>query len=81
MWLSVEKKQHLYLMIMTTDDEVADALDELQPSKRRLAAVYNRWSQEQIPGAGDAMVEWLRIFRLAVREGDQRNVVIIPILH
>lgn len=81
MWLSVEKKQDLYLLIMTTDDQVADALDELEPNKRRLAAVYNRWSQKRVPAAGDAMVDWLRIFRLAVREGDQRNVVIIPILH
>jgi hypothetical protein len=55
MWLSVEKKQDLYLLIMTTDDQVADALDELEPSKRRLAAVYNRWSQKRVPGAGDAI--------------------------
>jgi hypothetical protein len=81
MWLSVEKQQHLYLMIMTTDDRVGDALDELEPSKRRLAAVYNRWSHERVPAAGEAMVDWLRIFRLAVREGDQRHVVIIPIQH
>jgi hypothetical protein len=81
MWLSVYKKQHLYLLIMTTDDQVADALDELELNERRLAAVYNRWSsQKRVPGAGDAMVDWLRIFRLAVREGDQRNLVIIPIL-
>jgi hypothetical protein len=81
MWLSVEKKQHLYLQIITADGAVADALDDLQPSKRRLAAAYNRRSQKRVPGAGEAMVDWLRIFRLAVREGDERNVVIIPHLH
>jgi hypothetical protein len=81
MWLSVEKNQSLYLMIMTTDDRVADALDELQPSKRRLAAVYNRWSRKRVPDGGEAMADWLRIFRLAVRAGDRRNVVIIPDPH
>jgi hypothetical protein len=81
MWRSVEKRQDLYLMIMTTDDQVAGALAELRPSKRRLAAVYRRWTQTEVPDAGEAMVEWLRIFRLAVREGDRRNVVVIPILH
>jgi hypothetical protein len=66
---------------MTTDDNVSDALDELRPSKRRLAAVDKFRTQTQVPDAGEAMVEWLRIFRLAVREGDQRNVVVIPMLH
>jgi hypothetical protein len=77
MWLSVERRQDLYLMIMTTDDRVADALDELRPSKRRLAAVY----KTPVPRGGEAMADWLRIFRLAVRAGDQRNVVVIPHFH
>ena len=51
------------------------------PSKRRLAAINNRWSHERVPDAGEAMADWLRIFSLAVRAGDRRNVVIIPILH
>ena len=81
MWLSVEKQQSLYLWIMTTDDRVAEELDELQPSRRRLAAVYNRWSEKRVPDGGEAMADWLRVFRLAVRAGDERNVVIIPAQH
>jgi hypothetical protein len=53
----------------------AEKLDELKPSKRRLAAVYD------VPSGGEAMLDFLRIFRLAGREGDGRNVVIIPIQH
>jgi hypothetical protein len=75
MWLSVDKQQSLYLMIMTTDDQVAEKLEELKPSKRRLAAVHD------VPSGGEAMLDFLRIFRLGVREGDGRNVVIIPIQH
>jgi hypothetical protein len=75
MWLSVDKQQSLYLMILTTHDRVAEKLDELKPSKRRLAAVYD------VPSGGEAMLDFLRILRLGVREGDGRNVVIIPIQH
>lgn len=81
MWLSVEKQQSLYLMIMTTDDQVAEQLDELKPSKRQMAAVYKRWAETSVPQGGEALLDFLRIFRLAVREGDQRNVVIIPLRH
>jgi hypothetical protein len=80
-WRSVEAEQDLYLVVVTTDSSVADALDDLRPGKRRLAAVYNRWTEERFPAAGEARADWLRIIRLAVREGDRRNVVIIPILH
>ena len=77
---TVYEQQDLYLMFMTTDGKVAESLDELKPSKRELAAVYNRWAKEKVPDGGEAMADWLRIFKLAVREGDQQNVVIIPLL-
>ena len=77
---AVYEQQDLYLMFMTTDAKVAESLDELEPSKRELATVYNRWAKEKVPDGGEAMADWLRIFKLAVREGDQQNVVIIPLL-
>jgi hypothetical protein len=77
---SVYKKQGIYLMIVSADPAVADALDELHPKKRRLAAFYNHWGGEtdRVPQAGDAMLDWLRVFKLAVRAGGEGHVIIIP---
>jgi hypothetical protein len=75
MWLNVDEQQSLSLMIMTTDGKTADALEELPPSRRKLPAVND------VPSGGDAMLDFLRIFRLAVSEGDRRNVVVIPLQH
>jgi hypothetical protein len=65
-------------MIVSADPAVADALDDLHPKKRRLAAFYNRWAKDRVPQAGDAMLDWLRVFRLAVRAGGEGHVIIIP---
>jgi hypothetical protein len=77
----VLEKQDDYLLIVSKDPEVADALEDLRPNKRRLAAFYNGYGggeDEPFPQAGEAMLDWLRIFRLASRAGDEDHVVIIP---
>jgi hypothetical protein len=78
---NVYDEQSRYLMIISQDPKVADALDELRPSKRRLAAFYNNYGgaeQEPYAQAGEAMLDRLRIFRIAARAGDERHVVILP---
>jgi hypothetical protein len=47
--------------------------------QRELRAFYERFTGEQSAEAGEAMLDWLRVFRVALRNADPEHVVIIPV--
>jgi hypothetical protein len=74
-------EQELSLLILTAEHRRhAKALAKLHPTSRELRAFYEDFSEEDSPQAGEAMLDWLRVFRLAVANADARHVVVIPLL-
>jgi hypothetical protein len=76
----VAGEQELSLLVVASEHRrYADALAALHPSERELRAFYERFSGEQSAEAGEAMLDWLRVFRVALRNADLDHVVIIPV--
>jgi hypothetical protein len=74
-------EQELSLLILTAEHRrYAKALAKLHPSRRELRTFYEDFSEEDWPQAGEAMLDWLRVVRLAVANADARHVVVIPLL-
>jgi hypothetical protein len=60
--------------------EHAAELRRLRPSERALSRYYYAFTEDGFGDAGRAMLDWLRIFRLAADSADARHVVLIPLV-
>ena len=67
------------LVVAPEHRRYAGALAALHPSERELRAFYERFSGEESAEAGEAMLDWLRVFRVALRNADMDHGVIIPV--
>jgi hypothetical protein len=74
-------EQELTLLVVTGEHRrYAELLARLDPTERELRSFYERFSGQTVDDAGQAMLAWLRVFRLALANADARHVVIIPAL-
>jgi hypothetical protein len=77
----VADQQELTLMVFGTEHRRAGAtLTKLHPSRRELRSFYRDFTGEDSQDAGDAMLEWLGVFRKAIRNTDSHHVVVVPLL-
>jgi hypothetical protein len=77
----VANEQELTLLVVTGEHRrYAEVFARLDPTERELRSFYERFSQQTVDDAGQAMLAWLRVFRLALANADARHVVIIPAL-
>ncbi len=68
------------LPVLAIGPEQAAALRRLRPSERAFTRYYDAFTEDGFPEAGRAMLDWLRIFRLAAERADARHVVLIPLI-
>ena len=68
------------LPIIAIGPEHAANLRRLHPSERALSRYYSAFTEEGFGDAGQSMLDWLRIFRLAAERTDARQVVLIPLI-
>ena len=71
-------EQELYVIAVT--GEHAAALQRLHPNERALRRYFARFTEDGYSEAGEAMLDWLRVFRLASSNADVNHVVVIPVL-
>jgi hypothetical protein len=71
-------EQELYVIVVT--GEHAAALWRLHPSERALRRYFARFTDDGYSEAGEAMLDWLRVFRRAASSADGDDVVVIPLL-
>jgi hypothetical protein len=71
-------EQELHVIVVTR--EHADALRRLRPSEHELRRYFARFTEDGYPEAGQAMLDWLRVFRRATSNADVDDVVVIPLL-
>jgi hypothetical protein len=71
-------EQELFVLVLTL--EHTDALRRVQPSERELRTYFARFTDDGYPEAGEAMLDWLRVFRRAAASADADDVVVIPVL-
>jgi hypothetical protein len=71
-------EQELQVIVITR--EHADILRRLRPSEHELRRYFARFTEDGYPEAGEAMLDWLRVFRRATSNADLDDVVVIPLL-
>lgn len=77
----VASEQQLSLLIISWEHRrYADALAQIHPTGRELQSFHDRFTQDESTEAGQAMLFWLRVFRLAIGKADAKHVVVIPVL-
>jgi hypothetical protein len=77
----VASEQELPLLVITSEHRrYADALAQLHPTGRELRSFYERFTADESTEAGQAMLDWLRVFRLAIGRADANHLVVIPVL-
>jgi hypothetical protein len=74
----VADEQGLSLMIVTGG--YARRLARLRPGERALRRYYERFTEEPLGSAGEAMLEWLAILRRAAMTADSGSVVVIRLV-
>jgi hypothetical protein len=68
------------LSVIVVSGEHADALRRLHPREHTLRRYFDRFTEDGYPEAGEAMVDWLRVFRRATSSADAGHVVAIPLV-
>jgi hypothetical protein len=77
----VASEQELSLLIVSSEHRrYADALAQLRPTARELRSFYEHFTADESTDAGQAMLDWLRVFRLAIGNADADHLVVIPVL-
>lgn len=66
-------EQEMYVIIVTR--EHADVLRRLRSSERELSRYFDRFTQDGYPDAGEARLDWLRVFRQAASNADKDDVL------
>ena len=78
---SLADEQELTLLVVSSEHQrYADALARLHPTERELRSFHERFTDDDSTDAGRAMLDWLRVFRLAIGNTDARHVVVIRLL-
>ena len=70
-------EQELDVIVVT--GEHAEALRRLRPRERALRRYFDRFTEDGYPQAGEAMLDWLRVFRRATSNADVDHVVVISL--